>query len=179
MELLILQKRIYEVRGQKVMLDFDLAILYGIETKALNQAVKRNLDRFPDDFIFRLTLVEWQSMRSHIVTASEIDGKPSQNKRNIKITPFAFTEHGVGMLASVLRSETAAKMNIGIVRAFIAMRKMYNQYADLLDQFDEIRLRLDQHDSQLNGIYQAIENLLDVKAGQESWKERSRIGFKK
>lgn len=115
---------------------------------------------------------------SQIATASETNIS-SQNKRNTRITPFAFTEHGVGMLASVLKSETAAKMNIEIVRAFIAMRKMYNQYADLLDQFDEIRLRLDPHDSQLNGIYQAIENLLDVKAEQESWKERSRIGFKK
>ena len=116
MEIVEIQDIIYELRKEKVMLDFDLANLYGIETKALNQAVKRNIDRFPIDFMFRLTTDEWQKlMRSQIVTASQI-------KRNIKAIPFAFTEHGVAMLASILKSDKAVKMNIAIVRAFIALR---------------------------------------------------------
>ena len=98
------------------MLDFDLAELYGTETKALNQSVRRNNGRFPEDFMFKLNESEWRAMRSQIVTAS-------REKRNISALPYAFTEHGVTMLASVLRSEVAIKMNIAIVRAFVAMRK--------------------------------------------------------
>ena len=109
--LTIIQSKIYEIRGQKVMLDFDLAELYGVATKVLNQAVKRNNNRFPEDFMFRLTVKEWNSMRSQIVTASTaIKGKrsqivtASQKKRNITVTPYAFTEHGVTMLANVLKA---------------------------------------------------------------------------
>lgn len=116
MELSLIQSKIYEIRGQRVMLDFDLAEMYQVETKVLNQAVKRNIERFPDDFMFRLTGDEWNYIRSQIVTAS------NQNKRNIKVTPFTFTEHGVTMLASVLRSEKAINISIRIVRAFVAMR---------------------------------------------------------
>ena len=103
MHLQKIKTKIHEVRGQKVMLDFDLAELYQVETKVLNQAVKRNIKRFPESFMFRLKVEEWEYMRSQIVTASE------QRKRNIGLTPYAFTEHGVTMLASVLRSEKAIK----------------------------------------------------------------------
>ena len=103
-----IQSRIYEIRGERVMLDFDLALLYEVETKVLNQAVKRNLERFPEDFMFRISITEWESMRSQIVTAyQEIPNlssqivMTSQNKRNTSITPFAFTEQGVAMLSGV------------------------------------------------------------------------------
>jgi hypothetical protein len=172
MQLTIIQRRIYEIRGQKVMLDFDLAELYQVGTKTINQAVKRNKAKFPRDFIFRLTKKEWLAMRSQIVTASQI-------KRNINITPFAFTEHGIGMLASVLSSKKAVKMNIAIVRAFIALRQFALSYKDLAEEIKLIRLTVKSHREQINQIYDAIENMLQEKAQKKSWEERERIGFKK
>jgi predicted secreted hydrolase len=182
--------RIHFVRGHKVMLDFDLAILYQVETKALNQAVKRNGDRFPEDFMFRLTIKEWNLMRSQFVTASaqaienEINNSmrsqiatASQSRRNSVITPFAFTEHGVTMLASVLKSERAVQMSIAVVRAFIELKKAAWQIKDLADQLEQIKLHLGTHDTQLNGIYEAIENLLDDKVEKQTWENRRRIGF--
>ncbi len=164
-------RRIYFIRKQKVMLDFDLANLYEAETKVLNQAVKRNIDRFPEDFMFRLTSKEWLNMRSQIVTAStqNINLQPvtamqsqvvtaSQKKRNIAITPYAFTEHGVTMLASVLKSEKAVKMSVAVVRAFISLKKSAMQYTELADEIRALRLHLGEHDVQLNSIYGAIEN---------------------
>jgi hypothetical protein len=170
MQLQAIQQKIFEIRGQKVMLDFDLATLYEVETKVLNQAVKRNIDSFPEDFMFRLSDQEFQSMRSQIVTS-----KRGGNRYN----PLAFTEHGVTMLASVLKSEKARKMNIAIVRAFIAMRQFVIQYQDLIDQISSLREKIGEHDTQLNQIYDAIESLLDQKVEQKSWEERERIGFKK
>jgi hypothetical protein len=170
MELAVIQQKIYEIRGQKVMLDFDLAKLYEVPTKALNQAVKRNIDRFPDDFMFRLTKEEWESMRSQFVTAS-------QQKRNAAVNPYAFTEHGVTMLASVLKSEKAVKMNIFIVRAFIALRKFALQYKELADEIGEIKATVADHGDQLVKIYTAIETLLTEKEAQRTWEERERIGF--
>lgn len=164
--------------------------MYEVETKALNQAVKRNIDRFPEDFMFRLTRQEWINMRSQFVTAYEEvtenqDGNwsqfvtASQSKRNKSVTPYAFTEHGVAMLASVLKSEMASKMCVAIIRAFIALRKFAIQYDDLLEQLRELKDRVGNHDAQLNQIYDAIENLLDEKVEEKKWKERERIGFKK
>ena len=182
--------RIHFVRGHKVMLDFDLAILYQVETKRLNEQVKRNLDRFPEDFMFRLTAKEWNLMRSQFVTASPqaIENESSntmrsqiatasQSKRNSVITPFAFTEHGVTMLASVLKSERAVQMSIAVVRAFIELKKAASQIKDLADQLEQIKLHLGTHDTQLNGIYEAIENLLDDKVEKQTWENRRRIGF--
>ena len=182
------------------MLDFDLATLYGVETKALNQAVKRNIDRFPEDFMFRLTEDEW--MRSQIVTASENPSQiassaeeesdkairsqivtSSQKKRKRGLNPYAFTEHGVSMLASVLRSEKAAQMSIAIVRAFIALKQYVIKQDGLTQQLRQIVERLDEHDVQLSSIYDAIENLLDEKVEEKikekKWEDRRRIGFKK
>ncbi len=184
MQLQVIQNKIYELRGQKVMLDFDLAELYEVETKVLNQAVKRNIDRFPEDFMFRLTRREWNNLRSQIVTSSvqstdNYKAKGSQivtsNHGGVRYLPYAFTEHGVAMLASVLKSETATKMSIAIVRAFIALRKFAIQYGELSEQLHE---RVGNHDAQLNQIYEAIENLLNEKQEQQSWKDRKRIGFK-
>lgn len=116
MELTTLQNMIYEVRGIRVMFDFDLAQLYQVETRVLNQAVKRNIDRFPEDFMFQLNETEWESMSSQIVMTSRI-------KRPKSSLPYVFTEHGVIMLSSVLRSAVAIQTSIEISRAFIAMRK--------------------------------------------------------
>ena len=158
------------------MVDFDLAELYEVETRIMNQSVKRNSDRFPLDFMFQLTIEEWTTMSSQIVMTSP-------QKRPKKARPFAFTEHGVTMLASVLRSERAVKMNIAIVRAFIALRQIALYHKDLAEKLDQLKAemnnRLDGHDSQLNAIYDAIENLLDDKAAKKSWEERDKIGFKK
>lgn len=173
MELQVIQQRIYEVRGQKVMLDFDLAALYEVETRIFNQAVKRNSDLFPEDFMFRLTKEEWVEISSSQTVM--IDSLPKN--RTGKYLPYAFTEHGVTMLASVLKSERARKMNIAIVRAFIALRKMVIQYADIIEQIAQIKERVANHDAQLNQIYDAIENLLDDSIEKEQ-KKAEPIGFK-
>ncbi|MDR2651716.1 MAG: ORF6N domain-containing protein [Prevotellaceae bacterium] len=117
MEIEVIQSKIYEIRGQKVMLDFDLAEMYQVETRVLNQAVKRNIERFPDDFMFQLTTNEWNSMLSQFVMTSRL-------KRPKSAMPFAFTEHGVVMLSSVLRSSIAIRVSIIIVHAFVAMRQL-------------------------------------------------------
>ena len=193
MELQIIREKIYEIRGQKVMLDFDLAGLYGVETKVFNQAVKRNINRFPEDFMFQLTAEEWNS--SQIVMSLDVDaevidnqskgGRRSQNVtasvkfRNKALLPYAFTEHGVSMLASVLRSEKAVQMSIAVVRAFIALKQYVSRQDSLSQQLQEIRDRLGEHDVQLNSIYDAIENLLDEKVAEKKWKDRDRIGFRR
>jgi phage regulator Rha-like protein len=181
-----IQNRIYEIRGERVMLDFDLADLYETGTKVLNQAVKRNIKRFPDDFMFRLTSDEWTTMRSQSVTASENiislrsqNVTASQNRRNTNITPYAFTEQGVAMLSGILNSDKAISMNIAIMRAFVEVRRILLGQNDLKEQLKEIKERLGEHDVQLNQIYDAMENLLDEKAAQRKWNERERIGFKR
>lgn len=181
-----IQNRIYEIRGERVMLDFDLATLYEVGTKVLNQAVKRNIKRFPKDFMFRLTVEEWEGMWSQIVTTSEQTEvmrsqivTASQKKRNISTTPYAFTEQGVAMLSGILNSDRAIAMNISIMRAFVEIRKVLLQESDLKTQLKEIKDRIGEHDVQLNQIYDAMENLLDEKIAQKKWGERERIGFKK
>ena len=132
-EIEVIQRRIYEIRGQRVILDRDLAALYQVETKALNQAVKRNTERFPEDFMFQLSKEEWQMLKSQFVISKEGDEllrsqivtieKLDMRGRHVKYLPYAFTEHGVVMLASLLRSEIAVKMSVQITRAFVAMRQ--------------------------------------------------------
>ena len=116
-QLEIIQSKIYEIRGQRVMLDRDLAEMYGVETRALNQAVKRNIDRFPEDFMFQLTDEEVQNWKSQIVMSNSI-------KMGVRRNPYAFTELGVAMFSSVLNSNIAVQINIGIMRAFVALRQM-------------------------------------------------------
>ncbi len=169
-----IQQKIYEIRGQKVMLDYDLAELYEVETRVMNQAIKRNIDRFPGDFMFRLTADEWSHFSSSQIVM--MDGLPKN--RTGKYLPYAFTEHGVTMLASVLKSPKAVQMNIAIVRAFIALRQYAMNYKELAEQINELRDKTGTHDSQLNQIYTAIENLLKDKTAQEDWKDhRQRIGY--
>ncbi len=179
-----IQNRIYEIRGERVMLDFDLAELYEVETKVLNQAVKRNAKRFREDFMFRLTLAEWQAMRSQSVTTSEpAEGRrsqivtTSQQSRRKDSTPYAFTEQGVAMLSGVLNSDKAIHMNIAIMRAFVEIRRIVTGQTGLKEQLQEIKNRIGEHDVQLSQIYDALENMLDEKAAQRKWDDRERIGF--
>lgn len=174
-----IQNRIYEIRGERVMLDFDLAALYEVPTKVLNQAVKRNIKRFPKDFMFRLTAIEWQAMRSQFVTTSEIRIDTDQSKRNASVLPYAFTEQGVAMLSGILNSDKAISMNIAIMRAFVEIWRVVLQESDLKEQLRLIKERLGEHDVQLHQIYDALENMLDEKAEQRKWEDRERIGFKK
>ena len=174
MQLQVIHNKIYDIRNEKVMLDFDLADLYEVETRIFNQAVKRNIENFPKDFMFRLTSKEWEELSS-----SQIVMMDFPKNRTGKYLPYAFTEHGVAMLASVLKSEKARKMNIAIIRAFIALRKLAIKNNELIELIKELRGRIDEHDVQLVGIYDAIENLLDERVEKKSWENRERIGFKK
>jgi hypothetical protein len=173
-----IQNRIYEIRSERVMLDFDLAELYEVPTKVLNQAVMRNIKRFPDDFMFRLSSLDWQIVKSKIVIKSEKLSLRSQfvtlkeRGRHSKYLPYAFTEQGIAMLSGILNSDKAIHMNIAIMRAFVETRRLAFQEMDLKIQLKEIKEVLGVHDSQLNQIYDAIENLLDEKAAQRKWDNR-------
>ena len=170
-EINLIQQKIHEIRGEMVMLDFDLAYLYEVNTKILNQAVKRNLDRFPVDFMFKLTEKEWKNL---LIQNSII----SQSKRKNSLLPFAFTEHGVAMISGVLKSEKAVKMNISIIRMFIEMKRVLIKNATIKGQLQEMRERIGEHDVQLNKIYDTIEHLLDLTINRVKWNERNIIGFK-
>ena len=171
MQLATIRNRIYEVRGLNIMLDFDIAALYGIETKNLKQAVKRNIQRFPKDFMFQLNKKEWKEL------ITNCDKLPEGVKYSPAL-PYAFTEHGVTMLASVVKSKKAVQMNIAIVRAFIALKQFALNYGELAAQIKELKETSANHNVQLNQIYDALENLLDEKVEQKKWQERKRIGFK-
>ena len=182
-----IQNRIYEIRGERVMLDKDLASLYETETKSLNLAVKRNIKRFPKDFMFQLSKEEFEVLRFQIETL-EKSQKPlrlqnetlkSSRGQHSKYLPYAFTEQGVAMLSGILNSDKAINMNIAIMRAFVEIRRIVLKQTDLKEQLKEIKEKLGEHDAQLNQIYDAIENLLDEKATQRKWDARERIGFKK
>jgi phage regulator Rha-like protein len=170
-EINLIQQKIHEIRGEMVMLDFDLALLYEVDTKVLNQAVKRNSKRFPYDFMFRLNKDEWDFMRTEL----EINYPAF---RNISTPPFAFTEHGVAMISGVLKSEKALMMNISIIRMFIEMKRVLLKNASIKGQLQEMRERIGEHDVQLNKIYDTIEHLLDLTINRVKWNERNRIGFK-
>ena len=179
-----IQNRIYEIRGERVMLDKDLAALYETETKALNLAVKRNLQRFPRDFMFQLTKEEWDDVRFQ---AEAVEKQPQvlrfQNETSkrggTRYLPYVFTEQGVAMLSGVLHSERAINMNIAIMRAFVELRKALISHSDIREQFNLIKERLGEHDVQLTQIYDAMENLLDENAARRKWDARERIGFRK
>jgi hypothetical protein len=163
----IIQQKIHEIRGLKVMLDTDLAALYEVETKALNQAVKRNLKRFPPDFMFQLAQNEYANLKSHFVTSSW---------GGTRKMPYAFTEHGVTMLAGILKSEKAIEMNIVIVRAFIALRKIAMHYKDLAIKLEELEKT---NNEKFREIYQALNFLISKKKKEEEFTNRPRIGFRK
>lgn len=152
------------IRGEKVMLDIDLAILYGVPTKALKQAVKRNIESFPSDFMFVLSKNELKNLRSQFVTS---------RWGGTRYPPMAFTEQGVGMLSSVLKSKRARQVNIAIMRAFVSMRKFFETHRELAAQLKKLESRLDMHDEAINKIFEAIRQLM-----QPPNPLRKRIGFK-
>ncbi|MBK7683299.1 MAG: ORF6N domain-containing protein [Bacteroidetes bacterium] len=163
-----IESKIHEIRGQKVMLDYDLADLYEVETRALNQAVKRNIDIFPSAFMFQLTENEWERMSSQIVMTS-------LNKRPKTALPYAFTEHGVTMLANVLKSKKARLTSIAIVRAFITLKKFISNYNEISETLKELENKYNQ---QFKDVYEAINYLLNKEKQEISQKERKRIGYK-
>lgn len=194
MELQVIQNKIYEIRGQRVMLDFDLAEIYQVETRALKQAVRRNIERFEgDDFMFELSDIEYSNLKERLrsqIVMLDIDGRG----RFPKYPPFAFTEIGVAMLSSVLRSETAIQANRAIMRAFVAMRNYITSATAVTAELAEIRAKLallERNDEdnmeavndlsedmrkELDNIYQAIA-ALSVKP-QQTQPPRNPIGFK-
>ena len=179
-----IQNRIYDLRGNRVMLDFDLAFLYEVETRILNQAVKRNIDRFPKDFMFQLKPFEYNQIQSQLKALKESSSSQIVMIENLplnrtdKYLPYAFTEQGVAMLSSVLNSKRAIKMNISIMRAFIEIRKIVLSKKEIKKQLEELKKKIRVHDLQLSHLYEAIENLLNEKAAEIRWDERTRIGYK-
>ncbi len=179
-----IQNRIYEVRGKRVMLDKDLAALYETETKALNLAVKRNLKRFPHDFMFQLSKEEYDALRFQIETLEKnksplrLQIETSKSRGGTRYLPYAFTEQGVAMLSGILNSDRAIDMNIAIMRAFVEVKSILLQQTDLVTQIRELKERIGEHDTQLNQIYDAMENLLDENVAKRKWEDRERIGFK-
>lgn len=154
------------IRGQRVMLDSDLALLYGVETKVLNQAVKRNLDRFPKDFVFQLAKEEALSLRSQFVTL--------QTDSNwYRYLPYVFTEHGVAMLSAILKSKQAVEMSIFIVRAFIKMKELLSTQKDVAYKIDKIVHVLESHDEQISDIQKTQDHLMD-----ESVEPKGKVGFR-
>ncbi len=168
MHLVSIQNKIYEVRGVSEMLDFDLAELYEVETRVLNQAIKRNIDSFPEDFMFRLTKVEWDEMMSSQIVMT--------SKRPKSALPYAFTEHGVTMLASILKSPKARKINIAIVRAFVALRKTLLNIKNLKAHIQELETK---YDKQFADVFDAIKFLITENQNHNNNSERTKIGYKK
>ena len=160
MELDVIQNRIFEIRGQRVMLDFHLAELYEVKTKVLKQAVRRNIDRFPKDFMFEISMEEYRKLRSQFVTLDWL---------SVKYAPFSFTEQGVAMLSSVLRSDRAIKVNIEIMRAFVVMRKLSMNYAELENRIDALE---EKYDDQFSEVFQALRFLIEPPKT-----ERRKIGY--
>ncbi len=191
-----IKEAIYEIRGQKVMLDYDLAAIYGVKTATLNQAVKRNIDRFPDDFMFRITEEEWELLLNSDMISQFVTSSLSKRKKTAP--PYAFTEHGAVMLAAVLRSPSAVQMSVVVTRAFIAMRQAITTMLSVDLKVEQISHKVDQlnayveeilHDQndindqqeqtnnevalQIEAINDALDQLRDEKA-----KPRKPIGFK-
>jgi len=168
MQLQHIQSKIYEIRKQKIMLDFDLAELYQVETRVLNQAVKRNIKRFPSDFMFQLTEKEWLGMSSQIVMTSG-------SKRPKTALPYAFTEQGLTMLSGVLNSDKAVQVNINIMRAFVVLREFALTSKELTQKLKEIESK---YDKQFKDVYEAINFLLQKDKVDNLQKTRKRIGYK-
>ena len=167
MELQIIQNKIYEIRGYKVMLDFDLAEVYETETRRLKEQVKRNIERFPSDFMFQLTKLEWTEL-----LVANCDKLPETIKHS-PVTPLAFTQEGVAMLSGVLRSEIAIKANINIMRAFVILRQYALGYAELNKKLEDFMIEANM---QFSDIYRVLTEFAEQK--KELEKKRKPIGFK-
>jgi len=160
----IIENKIYLIRGQKVMLDFHLAELYEVETKILKRAVKRNIDRFPEDFCFELTKEEMRNLRYHFGTSSW---------GGVRYQHFAFTEQGVAMLSSVLRSKRAVQVNITIMRTFVKLRNLLATHEDLKKKLNELERKYQKHDEQIKLVFDAIRELMEPPP-----KPKREIGFR-
>ena len=160
--------KIYLIRNQKVMIDRDLAEMYGVETRVLNQAVKRNQKRFPLDFMFQLSVEELENWKSQFVT--------SKIKMGLRKAPYAFTEQGVAMLSSVLNSDTAIEVNIQIIRVFTRIRQLLLENTEIRLEVEKIKKKLDNQDKNMEIVFQYLDELLEKK--QEPKIDRKHIGFK-
>ncbi|MET0944470.1 MAG: ORF6N domain-containing protein [Flavobacterium sp.] len=165
-----ISNKIYFIRNQKVMLDTDLASLYEVETKVLKQAVKRNISRFPEDFMFELNKIEYDSLRSQIVTLKKGRGEHQ------KYLPFAFTEHGILMLSSILKSDKAIQTNIQIMRIFTKVRQMLLDTTEIKVDILQIQKKLENHDKNIELVFSYLDELTEKK---ENESERVKIGYKK
>ena len=183
-QLEVIQSKIYDIRGQKVMIDRDLAEMYGVETRTLNQAVKRNVDRFPEDFMFQLTDEETQNWKSQIVITNSV-------KMGMRRNPYAFTELGVAMLSSVLNSKTAIQINMGIMRAFVAVRQLIalpkpDKVVELQNEVKELKEYIEEVFADYNDINDDTrmqlelinQTLAELQGKDWGGKERKRIGYK-
>lgn len=163
----VITNKIVVIRGQKVMLDFDLAEMYGVETKRLKEQVKRNIERFPEDFMFEMTEEELTIWRSQFVTSNSL-------KMGLRYKPFCFTEHGVLMLSSVLRSERAVQVNIQIMRVYSKMKELLQMNKDILTKLEKLEKNSDKYDKEIKLIFDTIKKFISQP------RERTqRIGFKK
>jgi len=156
----LIATKILIIRGKKVMLDRDIAHLYGVQTKRLNEQVSRNKARFPEDFMFQLTKEELDSLRSHFATLNSEGRDLSKRGRHPKYLPYAFTEQGVAMLSSVLNSERAIKVNILIMRAFVKLRDILSRNKELSVKLKELEERIEGHDADIRDIFEAIRQLM-------------------
>ena len=166
-------QRIFAIRGQRVMLDEDLALLYGVENRALIQAVKRNLDRFPEDFIFQLSCLEWKNLKSQIVISSlKPQNESPKSWGGRRSAPYAFTEHGTLMLSGILNSPRAKEISVLIIRAFVWLRQTIPAYQELAAKMTELENTVGKHDESINLILETLRQLI-LPPNQE----KRRIGF--
>lgn len=165
----VIINKIYSIRGQKVMLDNDLAELYGVETKRLNEQVKRNASRFPDDFMFQLTIQEWENLKSQIATSSW------GGRRKL---PYAFTEHGVLMLSSVLNSDRAIAVNIHIMRVYTKLKEMLLTNKDILLELETIKQKVGSNSNDIELIFNYLKQFELAKQQELDYQNREKIGYK-
>jgi hypothetical protein len=163
--------KIFIIRDHKVMIDRDLAELYGVDTRTLNQSVKRNLKRFPEDFMFQMTPEELKNWKSQIVISNS-------EKMGLRKPPFVFTEQGVAMLSSVLNSDRAISVNIQIIRVFTKMRTLLESHKEILKKLDTLERKDIEQDNNISLIFEYLKQLEQSKQEETAFKERRRIGFK-
>jgi len=168
----VIASRIFKVRGQNIMLDRDLADLFDVKTKVLKQAVRRNINRFPEDFMFEMTKEELEDWRSQFVTSKS-------DRKGLRYAPFCFTEQGVTMLSCVLKSDRAISMNIQIIRIFVKLRQMLIAHKDILLKLEEMENRLSSHDDQIVVLFEHLKRLLEENVARKEQLGRKKIGFKK
>jgi hypothetical protein len=166
----VIISKIYNLRGKRVMLSQDLAELYEVETRLLNQQVKRNVSRFPERYMFQLTKDEYDRLRSQNVTL--------KRGQHVKYLPYAFTEHGILMLSSVLNSERAEKVNMLIIDTFVKLRELMFMHKDVVHQLEQVQNKLTEHDNQIMVIFEYLKQLEAAKQKKLEQKNRKRIGFR-